>query len=147
MHLRSWAIVLVSMAMLAGCISTEGYIEPSVRSVPRTVNPPPEIPGDLVPYLPRIVSVVEKADFRVRPTNNPDAMELRLAFDGNPYNMTVSISLVQHGMPVVSVNSVNPGWGTWTARASAVEGRIDSALEQFEEELRVASAYLIIAGD
>lgn len=111
------------------------------------MNPPTFIHPDLAPYLPRFVSAVEALGFQVAHTDDPTALQLRLDFNPNVMNMRVSAALWQSGVPIVTADAANSGWGTAIARGSALQNLVDTAATGFQTELRKMAGQLRILED
>ena len=143
------AIGLVSYAMamfVAACSSSSHSVARAVTA-PRTVNPPSSTHPDIAPYLPRFISAVEALGFRVARTDDPSALQLRVDFNPSVMNMRVSAALWQNGVPIVTADAANSGWGTALARGTAVQNLVESAAKAFQVELRKMSSSLHIEED
>ena len=138
MHLlRSGIFFLLALFWLSlmGCSST-GYSSNTDLVAPKTIRSPARIPPELVPYVPRFVELLQQRGFAVGRTEDPRALELVLEFNGNPFNLRVSVGLWREGIPVLSASATNSGWGTALARGSAVNSLANSAASKFEAELK-----------
>jgi hypothetical protein len=134
--LRSGIFVLLALFWLSlmGCSST-GYSSNTDLVAPKMIRSPARIPPELVPYVPRFVGLLQQSGFAVGRTEDPQALELVLEFNGNPFNLRVSVGLWREGIPVLSASATNSGWGTALARGSAVNSLANSAASKFEAEL------------
>lgn len=132
--------------VISGCTTTS-YSTKKNMTVPKIVKAPSNIPPEIVPYVPRFVEILESNGFEVGKTTDPNALELKLEFNGNPFNIRVSVGLWRDGVPLVTASSTNPGWGTALARGSAVNGRADSAASAFESEMSDVKSHFIIVPD
>ena len=129
--------------LLAGCAST-GYVTSERISVPRTVTLQSGIDPEVAPYAPRFVSILTAQGLTVGMSNDPHAMELRLDFNGNPFNLRVGAALWHDGVPILTASATNSGWGTALARGSAVKNLADAALTKFEHEFSQLRPHLQI---
>jgi len=77
-------------------------------------------------------------------SNDPHAMELRLDFNGNPFNLRVGAALWHDGVPILTASATNSGWGTALARGSAVKNLADAALTTFDHEFSQLRPHLRI---
>jgi hypothetical protein len=143
MQIAKVSLASIIIALLVGCSST-GYVTKSNLNVPRVVKVQSGTHPEVAPYLPEFVDVLRSVGFVVGKTDNPDALEFKLEFNPNPFNIRVSASLLQHGVPIVSASATNPGWGTALARGSAVNGRAEAALDSFKEQLAELSKRITI---
>ena len=134
---------LASIAFLVAC-STTGFSTKSDVIAPRIVKAPSSVNPEVIPYLPRLVDALQKAGFIVGKTDNPNALELKLEFNPNPFNMRVSASLWQDGVPLLSASATNPGWGTAMARGAVVNSLADSVINKFQVEVASLSSRLTI---
>lgn len=128
------------------CSST-GYSTKTSLIVPKTIRSPMNIPTELVPYVPRFVTILQQNGFEVGRTQNPKALDLVFEFNGNPFNLRVAVGLWQEGIPILSASATNPGWGTVIARGSAMNSLADLAISKFESELRNLAAHTQIVPD
>lgn len=90
---------------------------------------------------------MEALGFRIAPTDDPNALQLRLEFNPNIMNMRVSAALWQNGVPIVAADAANSGWGTALARGTALNNLVDSAAAQFDAQLQKISARIRIVDD
>lgn len=134
LRIRSALIVVLISVFMASC-STTGFSTKSSLLVPRVVAPPTNVHPEVAPYVPAFVDALQSAGFAVGSTSDSDALSLKIEFNPNPFNIRVSASLEQHGVPVLSVSATNPGWGTVIARGVTVNGRAEAAVEDFRTEL------------
>ena len=85
--------------------------------------------------MPDLVRVLEKRGFVVTKDSNSNyAVQFTYNSD-SVFNVYCNIVLMKDGVPLISANGTNPGWGTVIFRESARKGVFDSALEQFEKKL------------
>ena len=119
---------------VTGCSST-GYATKSALVVPKTIRAPTNIPPELVPYVPRFVELLQARGFAVGRTDDRKALDLVFEFNGNPFNLRVSVGLWNQGIPVLTGSATNSGWGTALARGNAVSSLVGSAAKQFDTEL------------
>ena len=133
MWIRSFLIAAL-VALAASCSST-GFSTATPLTVPRTVLPPTNVHPEVAPYVPQFVDALQAVGFVMGQTTDPDALALKVEFNPNPFNIRVSASLIQHGVPVLSASATNPGWGTAIARGVAVNGRAEAAVEDFRAQL------------
>jgi len=138
---------LAALVLLLVACSSTGSVTKTDVTVPQTVKAPVNVHPEVAPYLPEFVDALKSAGFIVGTTDNPDALELKLEFNGNPFNIRVSASLWQRGVPLLSASATNPGWGTALARGIAVNGRAESALESFRNQLAEFSTHIRIVPD
>lgn len=141
------ALIVVPLAVLVASCSTTGYSTRQTMVVPRTVAPPTNVHPEVLPYVPEFVDALQQAGFTVGPTTDPDALSLQVEFNPNPFNIRVSASLIQHGVPILSTSATNSGWGTALARGSAVNSRADAAVKDFRTELSKLMAHVSIRAD
>lgn len=81
-----------------------------------------------------IVAVLKKYGYRV--AANPEAADLALRFRfANGLRMAATLELWRKNELLLKVDSVNEGFGTLIARPAARAGRIDAALEAFDDKL------------
>jgi hypothetical protein len=113
-------IAPVTLILIAACAST-GYVSTSDFSVPKTVILSSSLDPEVAPYAPRFIAILAQHGFAVATSNDPHAMELRLDFNGNPFNMRVGVTLWHDGARILTTSATNSGWGTALARASAVQ--------------------------
>jgi len=140
-------IILIAILQVeSGCSST-GYTTISDISIPKTIKSPRSIPPELVPYVPSFVAALERSGFQVGSTDDPNAIELVVEFNGNLFNMRVSVGLWREGIPILTASATNPGWGTLLARGAAVNSLAESALKKFEIELRAFKSRTTILQD
>jgi hypothetical protein len=90
---------------------------------------------EIAPYVPEFVDALREQGFTVAADSDPDALLLQLEFNPNPFNLRVSASLLQHGIPVLTASATNSGWGTALARGVAVNGRAEAAIANFRAQL------------
>jgi S1-C subfamily serine protease len=129
------AVLMAVLVGLSGC-SSVGYSTSKRISAPKVVKAPSSVPGQLTSYLPRFTDALEKHGFTVGQTDDPQALQLKLAFNRNPFNLQVKAYLWQNGTVVLSAEATNSGWGTALARGAAVEALVDNAVEDFTEQLK-----------
>jgi hypothetical protein len=127
--------LLVLFFGLMGCSST-GYSTKTSLVAPKTIRSPVNIPPELAPYAPRFVAMLEENGFTVGRTEDRRALELMFDFNGNPFNLRVSVGLWREGVPILSASATNSGWGTALARGPAVSSLADSSAAKFEIELK-----------
>lgn len=139
-------LVTLLLFGLIGCSST-GYSTKASLVVPKTIRSPANIPPKLAPYVPRFVAVLQQNGFVVGRTKDPRALDLVFEFNGNPFNLRVSVSLWREGVPILSASATNSGWGTALARGSAVSSLVDSAASTFESEFRSLMVHTRIVPD
>ena len=139
--------LVVWLALLCAGCSTTGSVTPASVVAPKTVRPPVTVAAEVVPYLPGFVTALNESGFLVGPTNDPNAIDLRLEFNPNPFNLRVSASMWQRGVPLLTSSATNSGWGTAMARGVAVNGRADAPLEMFRSGLSELRARLTIVAD
>jgi len=132
------------VALIAACAST-GYVTTSNLTVPRTVTLASSLDPEVAPYAPRFISILGQHGFAVGSSNDPHAMELRLDFNGNPFNMRVGAALWHDAVPILTASATNSGWGTALARGTAVQNLADSCAVKFERELSQLQPHLRIA--
>lgn len=128
-----FVLLLMSLA-LAAC-STTGYSTKASLQIPRVIRAPSAIPPELVPHAARFVELLQAKGFSVGRTDDPRALDLIFEFNGNPFNLRVSVGLWREGIPVLSASATNSGWGTVIARGPAVSSLVDSTVQQFRTEL------------
>jgi hypothetical protein len=133
-QLRSLSVLLTMSLSLAACSTTSFSIE-SHLTVPATVRAPVRVHRAVREYLPELVEMLQSVGFSVGRTNDPEALELQLNYNPNPFNLRVSASLLQDGVPVVRAASTNTGWGTIMFRGNAIDGRAEAMLSAFANEL------------
>lgn len=139
-------LILSSGILLSGCSST-GTASKSLLVAPHTVQAPQNVHPEVAPYVPNFVEALEAAGFDVGITTDPNALQLKIEFNPNVFNIRVAASLIQRGVPVLTASATNPGWGTALARGVAVNGRAEAALESFKEQLTELSPRLKIVPD
>lgn len=129
-------LALCLVGIFVGCSST------STGRLPNTtisIGTPIAIQGKLNDqerlYLPDLVRVLENRGFRV--TNDSGAeYTVQMTFNSSSsFNVYCNIVLSKNGVPIISANGTNPGWGVWLARGSAYRGVFESALNEFERKL------------
>jgi S1-C subfamily serine protease len=140
-------VVIAVMCSIVAACATTGHSVTTDVTAPRTVKPPSYVHPELALYLLRFMNSLETFGFRVAQTDDPRAMQLRLDFDPSPFHMRVTASLWQAGMPLVTVEALNAGWGTVIAHSSAVANLVESAATSFEAELRKVAPRLEITAD
>ncbi len=128
-------LAIACLPFALGACSTTGYTSQSRLLAPRTIRAPKDIDPEIVPYVPRFVEALERAGFRVGNTKNPNALDLKFDFNGNPFNLRVSAGLWREGIPVLSASATNSGWGTALARGGAVNTLADLTLTKFKADL------------
>jgi hypothetical protein len=139
-------LMIVSGVLLSGCSST-GTVSKSSIVAPQTVQAPENVHPEVAPYVPNFVEALVAAGFDVGITTDPNALQLKIEFNPNVFNIRVAASLMQRGVPIVTASATNPGWGTALARGVAVNGRAEAALESFKEQLTELSPRLKIVPD
>ena len=139
-------VAFACLVLGAACSST-GFVTRSDLSVPRTVRLQTTLDPEVAPYTPRFVAALESHGFRVGKSDNPHALELRLDFNGNVFNMRVAAGLWHDGVPILTASATNSGWGTALARGSAVGTLADSAATNFEKELQQLVPHLRVTED
>lgn len=97
--------------------------------------------------LPELVGMLQSVGLSVGQTEDPEALELQLNYNPNPFNLRVSASLLHDGVPVLRASSTNTGWGTLLARGAAVNGRAQAMLNAFEDELEDLAPRITIRPD
>lgn len=132
---RKSVLITALLGVLISSCSTTGFSTKGSLVVPRVVVAPTNVHPEVAPYVLEFVDALQTAGFTVGTTSDPDALSLKVEFNPNPFNIRVSASLAQHGVPVLSVSATNPGWGTAIARGVAVNGRAEAAVEDFRAEL------------
>jgi len=138
-----FALICSLIALIAACAST-GYVITSDLTVPKTVTLANSLDTEVAPYAPRFISILVQHGFTVGTSNDPHAMELRLDFNGNPFNMRVGAALWHDGAPILTASATNSGWGTALARGAAVQNLADSCATKFERELSQLQPHLRI---
>jgi hypothetical protein len=138
-----FALICSVVAFMAACAST-GYVTTSDLTVPKTVTLANSLDPEVAPYAPRFISILVQHGFVVGTSNDPHAMELRLDFNGNLFNMRVGAALWHDGAPILTASATNPGWGTLLARGAAVQNLADSCATKFERELSRLQPHLRI---
>jgi len=138
-----FALICSLIALIAACAST-GYVITSDLTVPKTVTLANSLDTEVAPYAPRFISILVQHGFAVGTSNDPHAMELRLDFNGNPFNMRVGAALWHDGAPILTASATNSGWGTALARGTAVQNLADSCATKFERELSQLQPHLRI---
>lgn len=131
---HQFCLLLLASLALAAC-STTGCSSKASLQVPRVIRSPSEIPPELVPHAARFVELLQAKGFAVGRTDDPRALDLVFEFNGNPFNLRVSVGLWREGLPVLSASATNSGWGTAIARGPAVSSLVDATVEQFRTEL------------
>jgi hypothetical protein len=134
MHLAKTVAFIVIFMALPSC-STTGFVTQGSLILPRTVSVAPGVHPEVAPYVPQFVDALREHGFTVGETSDPDALVLQLEFNPNPFNLRVSASLLQRGIPVLTASATNSGWGTALARGVAVNGRAEAAASNFRAEL------------
>lgn len=140
-------VVIAVIALAIAACTTTGYSITKSVTAPRTVRPPTYVDPELAPYLPRFVSVLETFGFHVGPTDDPRALQLRLEFDPNVFSMSVTPSLWQGGVAVVTAAARNRGFSTLWTPGAAIANLVGSAAQTFEGELKKVSSRLEITAD
>ena len=115
--------------------------------VPQIIRSPARIPPELVPFVPRFVSLLRAKGFMVGETDNDEALNLVFEFDGVPFNLRVSVSLWREGIPILTASSTDSGLFTAFSRGGAVNLLSDSTISKFENELQKLSVRTIIISD
>ena len=143
-NMKLFALVAaVTVVVLSACAST-GYVSTFTISVPKTVTLSTALDPEVAPFAPRFIAILAQHGFVVGNSNDPHAMQLRLDFNGNPFNMRVGAALWHDGAPILTASATNSGWGTALARGSAVQNLADSCATTFERELSQLQPYLRI---
>jgi S1-C subfamily serine protease len=149
---RQWkgvALIAATLAwiwVLGGCSTTSHSVTSKIVA-PKTIQPPKYVPTELIPYLPRFIGVLESQGFVVAQTEDPNALQLRLDLDPNPWNTQVSVSLWQGGSPILTSQATNPGWGNVIAHGAALANLVGSTATALEVEMRKLSPRLEIVAD
>jgi hypothetical protein len=138
-----FALICSVVALIAACAST-GYVITSDLTVPKTVTLANPLDTEVAPYAPRFIAILVQHGFAVGTSNDPHAIELRLDFNGNPFNMRVGAALWHDGAPILTASATNSGWGTALARGTAVQNLVDSCATKFERELSQLQPHLRI---
>jgi len=146
MFLRILATTAFLSSCVAGCFST-GHSTKAALTVPKTVREPANIPPEVVPYYRNYVLALEAKGFAVGPTDNSRALSLWLAFNSNPYNMNLSVSLLYEGKPVLTGSATNLGLLTVAARAPTMDYLADKSLAKFRAELEGFVTHVQIVSD
>ena len=58
----------------------------------------------------------------------------------NPFDFRSTIVLLDEGTPIVSAESVNPGWGNLITRGGNIRAIVRRATKRFDKELKRAKA-------
>lgn len=133
------------VSLLAACTTTGNSVGGSV-SAPITVKQPDFVHPEISAYARRIISPLIASGFRVGYTEDPDALKLEINFDPDPYATAISINLIKPGVGVIAHSeAVNHGWGTMMARSGAIKDLVESATDEFNQQL--ISIRFIIASD
>jgi len=98
--LGCWSIAVL-VALLAGCSSTGSVVTIDI-TVTNTVTLQSPIDPEVATYAPKFIAVLEKPGFKVGETKNMHAMQLRLAFNGNPFDTRVVAELWYEGVPILT---------------------------------------------
>lgn len=100
--------IIFSSSMLFGCsaIKTDSGNANGHYVVPQTVSIENPVPEPLLPYTQRFKDVLIFHGFLVGQTSNPNAVHLWLKANNTPSNESVSISLIQNGLPILTVESL-----------------------------------------
>ena len=137
-NMKTKAITLLSLMVLliVGCSSTSSGNLSGV-AVPKGTFV--TIQGSLNDqerlFLPDLVSVLEKRGFTVT-KEDKSQYSVQITFSSSSsFNVYCNIVLMKEGIPVISANGTNPGWGVLIARGTAYRGVFDSALREFEKKL------------
>lgn len=133
---RAFLVAAVFAVGVIGCTSA-GYLTKPPLVVPKTIRAPATIPPELVPHVPRFVESLQAQGFSVGKTDDRRALDLVFEFNGNPFNLRVSVGLWNQGVPVLTASATNSGWGTAIARGTAVNSLAGKAGNQFDVQLAV----------
>lgn len=85
--------------------------------------------------MPALTSELRAAGFTVT-SNSTAPYEVAMTMAGGGFDLSCSIVMYHHGVPIVSGKGVNPGWGVWLARNGAYSGVFYSALREFKKRIR-----------
>ena len=85
-------------------------------------------------YVPELVAVLSKHGFTV--VGNEKA-EYSATIDVNPgaWNINCNITLSKNGVPIVSSNAINPGFGNLMTRGQNTDAVVHWALNAFDKKL------------
>ncbi len=143
--MRVLALIIAIGLLTSGC-TTSGTSYHGTISAPTTIRPPDVVNPELAGYGQEIIAPLVQDGFKVGNTGDPDALRLEVAFNPNPFSMSVTIRLIKPGAGVIaSAQSVNSGFGTMVAHNSAVQSRVESAIQSFSEQL--ANIHFVITPD
>jgi hypothetical protein len=146
MRIRAAAAMGVLAALLAAC-STTGSVVTTDISVANTVTLQSPIDPEVATYASKFIAALERQGFKVGETENAHAMQLRLAFNGDPFDTRVAAELWHDGVPILTASATNSGWGTMLAHGAAVENLADSAVTIFEKKLSELRPHLRVVDE
>jgi len=131
-------LVAVIMTAAVGCSTTGSHVKTwefgcnrDVRFAPEAFNKTEQA------HLVGITSMLARHGFRLVPDQESNT-SLQLQFDlstSNPWNFRSTIVLLDRGTPIVSAESVNPGWGNLIDPGGNIRAIVGRSTEEFEDEL------------
>ena len=131
------AIIVLVSCLLISCSST-GVGELDSSQIPhsaKTVFLRPNTDERAAEYMPEVTAKLRAAGFSVTSTNSAP-YDVAVVWAGGGFDLTCSIVMYEHGVPIVSGKGVNPGWGVWLARDKAYRGVFKMALKQFSKRIQ-----------
>jgi hypothetical protein len=122
------------LAIMSGCATSSKSTNHHFVADQKSVFVSDNFTGYSADHIGEVIRTLEKYGFEI--TNIQDQSDYYLDFsvEGGA-KIRVKITLLKNYKPVVEVSSSNAGWGTVVARRAAVASRVESALEEFDEEL------------
>lgn len=85
-------------------------------------------------YVPELAAVLAKHGFAVVGSGKA---EYSATIEVNPgaWNINCNITLSKNGVPVISANGINPGFGNWITRGQNIDSVVHWALNAFDKKL------------
>lgn len=135
-HSNATAVLLVA---LLGCSTSGSHVDAwdfKCRSEVELVSA--DISESEQAHLVGITSVLARHGLQL--VSDPHvSSDLQLKFKlstRNPFDFRCTVVLLDRGTPIVSAESVNPGWGNLLARGGNIRAIVRRATRQFDKELQ-----------
>jgi hypothetical protein len=136
---RSIALLLcLAIVVIVGCSTTGSHVESWDFACEREVwLDATNINDNEQAHLVGVISVLANRGFRLVTEEESDTpLELKFQLHTrNPFDFRCTIVLLDRGMPIISSESVNPGWENLPSRGGNIRAIVRRATKRFGKEL------------